>query len=104
MIPYPWKKDPKLLSDNKDQARRRLESTERRLVKNPKQAAAYDKQMLEMEKMNFARKLSKKKMENYKGPVHYISHHAVLRPEKKSIRVRVVFNSSSVYQGHRLND
>ena len=44
-------------------------------------------------------------MENYKGPVHYISHQAVLRPElKKSTPVRIVFNSSCVYQGNRLND
>ena len=104
MISYPWEKDPKLLPDNKDQAVKRLESTERRLSKNLEQAAAYDKQMVEMEELSFARKLSKEEMENYKGPVHYISHHAVLRPEKKSTPVRIVFNSSSVYQGHRLND
>ena len=57
-----------------------------------------------METLKFARKLSKEEMENYKGPVHYISHHAVVRPEKKSTPVRIVFNSSSVYQGHKLND
>ncbi len=58
----------------------------------------------EMEALNFARKLSEEEMKNYKGPVHYISHHAVVRPEKKSTPVRIVFNSSSVYQGHKLND
>ena len=43
-------------------------------------------------------------MKNYEGPVHYIPHHAVIRPEKKSTPVRIVFNSSSVFQGHKLND
>ena len=57
-----------------------------------------------MEEMKFACKLTNEEMENYKGPVHYISHHAVLRPEKKSAPVCIVFNSSSVYQGNRLND
>ena len=38
------------------------------------------------------------------GPAHYISHHAVLRPDSTSTPVRIVFNSSSTYQGHRLND
>ena len=33
--------------------------------------------------------------------MHYISHHEVLRPEKRSTPVRIVLNSSSVY---RLND
>ena len=60
--------------------------------------------MVEMEEMGFARKLSKEDMKNYKGPVHYISHHAVIRPEKKSTPVRIVFNLSSVYHGHKLND
>ena len=39
-----------------------------------------------------------------KGPVHYISHHPVLRPESTSTPVRIVFNLSATYQGHKLND
>ena len=34
MIPYPWKPDPKLLPDNRSQAIKKLEATERRLQKN----------------------------------------------------------------------
>ena len=104
MIPYPWKKDPNLLPDNKLQALKRLETTERRLQKNPDQALAYNNQMVEMEEMGFARKLSNEEIDHYEGPVHYISHHAVIRPEKRSTPVRIVFNSSSVFQGSRLND
>ncbi|XP_028404826.1 uncharacterized protein LOC114527396 [Dendronephthya gigantea] len=104
MIPYPWKRDPKELPDNKEQAVKRLESTERRLLKNPKEAATYNQKMIEMEEMNFASKLTKKEIEDYKGPVHYVSHHAVLRPDSTSTPVRIVFNSSSSYQGHVLND
>ena len=104
MIPYPWEKYPKSLSDNKCQAVKRLELMERRLAKKPDQATAYDNQMKEMETLKFTRKLSKEEMENYKGAVHYISHHAVVRPEKKSTPVRIVLNSSSVYKGHKLND
>ena len=83
MIPYPWEKDPKSLPDNKHQAVKRLESMERRLARNPDQATAYDNQMKEMEEMKFARKLSDEEMKNYQGPVHYISHHAVIRLEKE---------------------
>ena len=60
--------------------------------------------MVEMSEMEFSRKLSEKELTEYKGPVHYISHHAVLRPESNSTPVRIVFNSSAVFQGHRLND
>ena len=80
MIPYPWKKDPRDLPDNKNQAMKRLESTERRLLKNSEQAAAYNNKMVEMKEMNFSRKLSDEEIQDYKEPVHYISHHAVLRP------------------------
>lgn len=57
-----------------------------------------------MNEMAFSQKLSKQEFEGYRGPVHYISHHEVLRPESKSTMVRIVFNSSAIFQGHRLNN
>ena len=60
--------------------------------------------MEEMSEMNFSRKLSNEDLKSYKGPIHYISHHKVVRPEKKSTPIRIVFNSSASYKGHRLND
>ncbi|XP_063955361.1 uncharacterized protein LOC135154088 [Lytechinus pictus] len=104
MIPYPWKRDPSHLPDNKMQAERMLAGTEKKLVINPEYAEAYSKQMKEMTEMGFSRKLTQEEMKNYQGPVHYISHHAVVRPEKKSTPLRIVFNSSSSFQGHCLND
>ena len=104
MVPYPWKKDPMLFPDNKPLAMKRLESTERCLKKDPEQGEAHDKQKVQMKEMKFSRKLSKEERDNYKGPVHYIPHHAVIRPEKKSTPIQIIFNSSSVYQGHVLKD
>ena len=75
----------------------------RRLLKNPNDAIIYNEKMLEMEEMNFASKLKEVDMNEYKGPVHYISHHTVLRPDTACTAVCIVFNSSSSYQGHRLN-
>ena len=43
MIPYPWRKDPKFLPDNRLLALKRLEETERRLKSNPDQARANDR-------------------------------------------------------------
>ena len=103
-IPYAWKKDPKLLPDNKEYAFKSLESLERKLQLKPEQAPAYNKQMTEMNEMNFSRKLSVEESKNYKGPVHYIPHHAVIRPEKRSTPIRIVLNSSAKYEGHQLND
>ena len=60
--------------------------------------------MKDMEKRGFSRKLTEKEIADWKGPVHYVSHHAVLRPEKKSTPVRIVFHSSATFKGHCLND
>ena len=87
IIPYPWKKDPNLLPDNRGLVIKCLEATERHLKRNPEQAEAYCKQMVEMESMKFARKLSREEQDRYHGPVHYISHYVVLRPDKKSAPV-----------------
>lgn len=45
---YPRKRDHAILPENKSQAMKKLEATERGLMKNPEQAQAYDKQMDEI--------------------------------------------------------
>ena len=77
-----------------------LISTEKRLAKNPEHAKVYQTQAEDMIHRGVARKLSSKESEEYSGPVHYISHHKVLKPESKSTPVRIVFNSSVNYMGH----
>ena len=103
-VSYPWKKNPELLPDNYSQVFKKMESTERRLSKQPAHAKSYDEQMQEMERMQFSKKLTNDEIEEWKGPVHYVGHHAVVRPEKKSTPVRIVFNSSASYNGHSLNE
>ena len=104
LIPYPWKRDPKMLPENKIQATRKLEATERRLSKNPEHCKAYSQQIKEMEEMNFGRKLKPEEIKSYQGPVHYVAHHGIVRPDKKSTPLRIVFNSSSIFEGQCLND
>lgn len=81
-----------------------LISTEKRLAKNPEHAKVYQTQVEDMIHRSVARKLTSKELDEYSGPVHYISHHEVLKPESKSTPVRIVFNSSANYMGHTLND
>ena len=57
-----------------------------------------------MEEMKFSRKPTEQEKKEWKGPVHYVAHHAVLRPEKKITPIRIVFNSSALFKGHTLND
>ena len=81
-----------------------LISTEKRLAKNEEHVKVYEKQIEDMIEREVARELSQTNLKNYKGPIHYISHLEVLKPDSKSTAVRIVFNSSARYMGHMLND
>lgn len=101
---YPWIKDPRTLPDNRPFVLGALKATERRLKKFPEHAKVYQRQIEDMIKRGAARKLTKEHMDEYNGPVFYISHHEVLKPESKSTPCRIVFNSSANFRGHILND
>ncbi|KAL9964667.1 hypothetical protein ACROYT_G028342 [Oculina patagonica] len=104
IMKYPWKRDPSCLPDNYVQVLKKIESTERRLMKQPDHANSYNMQIKEMEQMKFSRKLTEQEKREWKGPVHYVAHHAVVRPEKKTTPIRIVFNRSASFEGHTFND
>ena len=56
-----------------------------------------------MVKRNVCRKVDPQEIREYTGPIYYIAHHAVWKPESKSSLCRIVFNSAD-YSGHVLND
>ena len=66
----------------------------RRLMKESEYAKLYGDQVKETEEMRFSRKLTVKEIEEWKEPLHYVAHHAVVRPEKKTTPIRVLFISS----------
>ena len=73
-------------------------------MKQPDHANSYNAQIKEMEEMKFSRKITEQEKKDWTGPVQYIAHNAVVRPEKKSTPIRIVFNSSASFKGHTLND
>ena len=102
---YPWIKSPKSLPNNLSVSLARLRSIEKRLAKKGAEyAKAYDDQIHNMMSRGVARKLTNEKKRNYEGPVHYLPHHEILKPESRSTPIRIVFNSSASYMGHILND
>ena len=102
---YPWVKDPKDLPNNVSAAVARMKSTEKRLSKlGPQYSALYDDQIKDMVNRGVAKKLSVQEINEYDGPVHYVTHHDVLKPNSSSTPLRIVFNSSAFYMGHSLND
>ena len=92
------------MPDNRRIVFTKLISTEKRLAKNTEHAKVYKEQVQDMIDRGVTRKLTEEELRNYKGPIHYISHHEVLKPDSKSTPVRIVFNSSATYMGHVLNE
>ena len=101
---YPWIRDPKQLPDNKEFASRKLKATEKRSEEDEALLRMYTEQIDDMIRRGLARKLTKEKLDEYTGPVHYLSHHEVIRQESTSTPCRVVFNSSAKCNGYSLND
>ncbi|XP_028403964.1 uncharacterized protein LOC114526564 [Dendronephthya gigantea] len=103
LIGLPWKRDPANLPNNYPLAKRRLESLERSLARNLSKAKSYANAILEYEKNGWAQRLTDLEIKNTKGPVYYLPHHGVYRPEKRSTPLRIVFDPASPYQGVSLN-
>ncbi|CAB3989230.1 RNA-directed DNA polymerase from transposon BS [Paramuricea clavata] len=104
VVRYPWIRSPDDLPNNKEAALRMLGSTEKRLQKNKPLLETYKEQIQDMVQRSVARKLTQAEIENYDGPVYYLSHHEVLKPESTSTPCRIVFNLSAKFQGHSLNN
>ena len=101
---YPWNRNPNELPDNKSLALALLFATEKRLLKNNKLAKLYKDEMNDMVNRGAARKLTKAEISSYSGPVHYLTHHEVVKMEHPTTPCRIVFNASKNFEGHVLND
>ena len=100
---YPWIKDPDTLPNNFKGILGRLNSTEKRLLSDPELAAAYQNEMDDMIRRGVAKKLNKKDLMEYRGPVHYLAHFSILNPSSSSTPVRIVFDPTTKFMGFQLN-
>ncbi|XP_064637049.1 uncharacterized protein LOC135493569 [Lineus longissimus] len=101
VIGLPWKKDPSLLPDNRVLAEKRLASLERSLAKTPEKAVMYDKVISQYLENGWAVQVDED--EPVTGPLYYLPHHGIYRPEKISTPLRVVFDPACLFEGVSLN-
>ncbi|GFW88932.1 integrase catalytic domain-containing protein [Trichonephila clavipes] len=95
-------KDPSCLGNSKDIAIRRLNSLWKRLSRDSSYLSLYAEFLKEYEELGLLERV----VESSEPPTHYyIPHHGVLRPEKLTNKLRIVFNGSSPSTtGISLND
>ncbi|GFX91464.1 integrase catalytic domain-containing protein [Trichonephila clavipes] len=95
-------KDQSCLGNSKDIAIRRLNSLWKRLSRDSGYLSLYVEFLKEYEELGHLERV----VESSEPPTHYyIPHHGVLRPEKLTTKLRIVFNGSSpTTTGISLND
>lgn len=81
------------LGESKDQALRRFYYLENKLYKNPELKCQYSDFIKEYIDLHHMEQVSSN--QNEKDTVYYLPHHAVLRPDKSSTKLRVVFDASA---------
>ena len=99
-VAIPWKESAPQLHDNYQMALKRLENTEKRLRKNPEVAEIYKQTIEKYVEKGYVQKISETSPETK----WFLPHFPVIRPEKETTKVRIVFDASAKQDGISLND
>ncbi|XP_061395385.1 uncharacterized protein LOC133330998 [Musca vetustissima] len=102
IVTLPFKKCEEL-GDSRNIALAQFYRMERKLWKTPEIKEVYDKTILEYLELGHMKKIAQNDIN--KTPNYYLPHHAVIKPEKITSKLRVVFNASSPTSNKKsLND
>lgn len=101
---YPWVRDPKKLPNNKSIVYVKLQSRERRLMKNQKNTEQYNKQIDDMIKHGALRSIIEKKTNKiwWPGTLHLLPRRFKTCLKEYSVQNCLQYNVS--FQGHVLNN
>ena len=100
-VSLPWREAHDPLPTNYDLSRRRLTGLLRRLKQNPEILKEYDS-IIRTQLQNGIVEVVKE--DGDAGVIHHLPHHAVVRQDKDTTKVRIVYDASSKSVGPSLND
>ena len=86
-------KDPALLRDNRSQVIAIETKVQERLVRDGL-LETYNDVVQDYIDRGVFKKISQEEMDDWKGPVNYVTHHGVTKPDSITTALRVVCNSS----------
>ena len=95
-VKYPWTEDIYKLTDNVHQAIRVQSSVEKRLLRDENLLSAYNMEFKKFVSRGAISKLSQHDMDSYDGPVSYVTHLPVFKPDSTTTPLRIVTNTSFV--------
>nr|XP_047141395.1 uncharacterized protein LOC124816304 [Hydra vulgaris] len=92
-VPLPWKQERKQIPDNYEKSKLRLLSTYNRLKINLNLLQQYNEIIRQQEHEGIIERIPD--FPPLVGQVHYLPHHAVIKEEKSTTKLRIVFDASS---------
>ena len=99
----PWKENAPPLPDNFELCRRRLDSLLRRLKQNPPLLAEYDSVIRDQLSRGIIEVVNNTSLDGHER-IHYLPHHGVVRQDKTTSKLRIVYDASAKTNGPSLND
>ena len=97
-INLPWKEQHEILHDNFEMSRRRLMSLLQRLQGEPEVLKEYDAVIKDQLGRGIVEIVDKEDVGEI-GKVHYIPHHGVIRRDKQTTKLRIVYDASAKSSG-----
>ena len=100
-VKIPWKEESPNLPDNRSSAERRLYSLEKNLSRRPEVAERYREAMQNNIDQGYIRKVDPQKDLDSGW---YLPHFAVVKEDRSTTKVRVVYDAAAVHLGKSLNE
>lgn len=101
VVSIPLKQSPESLGDSKENAIKRFNALERKLIQNPAFKSLYIDFMEEYKSLKHMTEIDPETKNN----IYYLPHHGVLKESSSTTKLRVVFDASSpTSNGVSLND
>ena len=102
-VSLPWRENTPPLPDTFELCRRRLDSLLRRLKQNPPLLAEYNSVIRDQLRQGIIEVVDDPSSE-VSERVHYLPHHGVVRQDKTTSKLRIVYDASAKTSGPSLND
>ena len=102
-VSLPWKDPHPVLPDNYQLCVKRLHGLLRRLRQDPNMLDQYDSIIRDQIKQGIVQPVEPQQT-TVAGKVHYLPHHAVIRRDKETTKLRIVYDASARSDGPSLNN
>ena len=103
-VRLPWRSNQTRLPSNFGLAKQRLEGLLKRLCHNPEVRREYHAVMQEQLQLGIIEKVSDESPQSTSRAVHYLPHHTVIRKDKTTSKLQIVYDASARAGGPSLND